>query len=448
MDRINKFLNSRQVKDKKTIKHKDKSYVITKEDLKKIRAYKSRKCLDASFKTSSTLKITNDTIEPITPKIKKDNSDLCIEKLKKKYANKKKTVIKAPSKNLIVDIYENDNSILTYKQEWIYSIKDSYNSKIEDLKFDKNDLTEELRRVYLKQFRPREIKNKKIEDLLPQLPNAKDLRPFPEEKSKEWKIEGKKQIFDSTVYASNETNFKIFDLRYFKELASFDLPEKIEKFAVSTENNLIAISSLYSVYLIRIITQNITERSYTCDYNPVLTLKNRINDINIGDTITILTKSKHITNYNIESLEICKTTTFKNQRLQKLKFFNQKFYASTSNGLIVDEDSLRNISCIIDFDVKNKVIYSINNLSRLIVIDAKNRITKNAIQTAVGKKIRIHKSLNMFAILFSTEIGIYKIVEEECVPVKTIPGKFRTIEWDPEYPFLYSTTSSKVHLFS
>ena len=66
MDRINKFLNSRPVKHRRTLKCGDKSYEITKEDLKKVRAYRSSKCLDPTFKLSRPLDLTFSSV-PIEP---------------------------------------------------------------------------------------------------------------------------------------------------------------------------------------------------------------------------------------------------------------------------------------------------------------------------------------------------------------------------------------------
>lgn len=219
MDRINKFLEKRQVKNQKNIKYKNRKYTITKEDVKIIRAYKSSKCLDSSIKSIPNRIIKQETLEPII-RVKVDKSELYNRNFIKRRASYPiKKVIKSPV-NEVMDIWEDDglDGLKNYIQEWTYSINTPYEGPVEDLIFRKEDLESELKRVYMNQFRPRDTRSKHIRDIIPSLPDVESLRPFPEYPSYKYKYSGKPFLFNNILSTTINGKLTVKDLKFDKIL--------------------------------------------------------------------------------------------------------------------------------------------------------------------------------------------------------------------------------------
>lgn len=444
MDRINKFLEKRPVKHRKVLRYNDKSYEITKEDLKAVRAYRSQRCLDSTFTLSRPpdLRYSSTPMDALPARKSVDNGEMYVEKARRYYERHPVREKTRADKNAVVDVWENDtvDTLRSYRQEWVYSIKEAYNTPVEDCVFTREHLHEELRRVYLHQFRPREIKSRSIDDLLPKLPDSKDLRPFPEAVGREWKIEGKKHISGGFAYSVRDNRLEITDLGYGKTLGVVEVPESINHVRANDGRGVVLVTD---------------RRIYTVDggTGPVLVHESGplIKDAFVsGDSLAVLT-TKTINLYSLESHRMLKTFVARYENPHRVKIFDGTVYVSTANGLLIESPehgNIKTLNYVIDFTVKNSRVLAINNLNRLIVIGSDFGIKKNIVQPEMGREIKAHRTLNLFAILFANEIGVYKQVEGEYIPVNTLEGRYRTIEWHCSLPWLYAGKASRVVLYT
>lgn len=471
MDRINKFLETRQKKHIKTIKYKEEKFTITKEDLKTIRAYKSGKCLDPSLKSIPNRAISNEKQEAII----KEPKPIKIFKPK----NRKRIKIEAPPKNEIIDIWEENNDLKEYKQEWIYSIETAYEGSVEKLRFDKEKLEEELKRIYLKQFRPRDIKQKSINDILPKVPEIETMRPFPEFYATNWEIEGKKIFFQSKVFSIKGKTVIFIDLKFNKILFKKEFEEEIIKAAYFEDK--IIISSDFKIYKFSLFDSDKdcnNKNDSGNNKNDINNTNNNKNDINndnkLIDTNNINNNNLIKSNRNIKniyldnsyiayltsnSIHIHNTSTLEELKILKLKgdsphsiqILENSIYASTHKGIMIDSverSEIKNLGYVIDFKIHNNSIYAINNVGRLLTVDNSLKIIGNTVQNDIGAQIEIHPLFNLIAIVFSNEICIYKIIENQSVPINTILGDFRGVSWDEEKPWLYASRKGVIELYT
>lgn len=444
MDRINKFLEARQQKHVKTLKYKGEKYTITKEDLKKVRAYKSSKCLDPVLKTIPNRILSNEQIEPIEPRAKKDVSEYFNRRLREHYISNPQLKVTAVSKNQIVDIWENESldTLKTYTQEWIYSINTPYEGPVESLKFSKEYLEEELRRVYLSHFTPRDPKKKALKDILPKLPDVEAMRPFPEFSSYSWELEGRKTLFNSTVCAINGKSVVLLDLKYNKTLFSFGFEEDICKSALY-ENTFI-VSSKNNIYIAKLRKNEPPIK--------IIHAHSTIKDIHIDGSFIGYLTSKSIHLHHCATYEEIKILKLKGDTPRTLTISNNAVYASTHKGIMIDSmerSEIKNLGYVVDFEICNRYVYAINNVGRLITVDEKLKIVGNTVQNDIGSQIKVHPTYGLVAILFSNEICIYKILKNQCIPINTIFGVFRTVSWDVEMPWLYAAhKNNKIELYT
>lgn len=478
MDRINKFLEKRQVKNQKNIKYKNKKYTITKEDIKLIRAYKSSKCLDSALKSIPNRILDNTEIEPV--KIEKSD--------KSEYFNKKiisklnkypiKKVIKSEV-NEIRDIWEDENidNLKNYVQEWVYSINKPYEGMIENLRFSKEDLEVELKRVYMNYFRPRDTKSKLIREILPQLPDVEELRPFPEYSSYKYIMQGKSFLYSNILCSIIDKTVIIRDLKYDTIVYKEEFTEEINKAFVSKEKVLVCsdhkIYYLENFKNINNIPNNIENSS--SDNNIHNNIHNNIENSSTDNKIcrecvkfvNVVESKNKIKDMALENIMmshitgkcICIHKDFKEHKILKLKgdiphkvkIIDDIIYASTHKGIVrewEEKTENKNIGYIVDFVEKNKFLYALSNQGKLIILDPFLKVVGNVSQQLLGFSIKIHPIFDLLAILYSTEIGIYKIDKNNCIPVNTIEGTFLNLDWDLQMPWLYASTKREVHLFT
>lgn len=442
MDRINRFLSQRQRKNEKNIKYKNKSYTITKEDLKLVRAYRSGRCLDPCIKNIPSRSIgSSEPIQPLPSREKKDASAYFNSKLKSYYLTHPKPKIIKTSVNEIRDAWEGEDldSLRNYTQEWVYSIDQAYEGRVEDLEFTKEYLEEELRRVYMRQFRPRDPRSKPIRDILPKLPDVEDMRPFPEMPSSSWEIEGKKTLFGSKVCSILENRVVVRDLRYNKVVVDSILEEPILKVCMDAAR--IVVSSRHRVYV----------WSKEAAFKEVLRSPEPIKDVYVDGSFLGYLTSKSIVLHDSETFVELKVLKLKGDSPHKIKIIGNVVYASTHKGIIVESEEkteIRNLGYVVDFAEKDGWIYAVNNLSRLIVVDSRLRTVGSTVQGGIGSQIKLHPVYDLLAIPFANEIGVYKVVESQCLPISTIEGSFRSIDWDVEMPWLYACRKNRVTLFT
>lgn len=433
MDRINKFLETRQIKNQKNIKYKNQKFKITKEDLKLIRKYKSGKCLDSALKD-----IPNRVVSDIEPEIK-----LVSKKDKSEYFNKKGIKDRRRKEAIIIenlDVWDEELEDLNYDQEWIYSIKNSYEGKIEDLQFRKEDLEQELNRVFMKHFKPRDLKSKLIKDLLPKLPNLEELRPFPEEAAFAFPVTGSQFLFNHILCSSHKNKIYIKNLKTNKIEHEGEFQDRITKASVhlAGDGYIAVISTSHSIYHLE-----------DGIFKEVLKSTNTINDLFINSEYFAYSTKKSVFLFDSKFNEI-KALKIKGDISYKVKISGDRIFTGSHKGIIVEgnETQIKNIGYVIDFAMKNGSIYALNNQGRIVVVDSKLKVLNTVAQSSLGYKITMHPIFDMIAILYSTEIGIYKVHGSTCLPVNTIEGNFKEMSWDLEMPYLYAATKDDVILYT
>lgn len=452
MDRINKFLQARQKKNTKTISYKNQKFNITKDDLKKVREYKSGKCMDSAIKQIPNRIITDSKLEPIEAKPKKDMSDYYNSRLREHYLRNPKPKTVTVSKNEIKDIWEDEDfsTLRNYTQEWTYSIKTQYDGPVENLHFSKEYLDEELRRVYLKQFRPVDPKEKAIRDILPKLPEVSEMKPFPEDLSLKWEIEGRKTLFGFAC-SVKERRIVLRDLEFNKVILDREFETEIYKTACY-ENNFIFCSK-NEIYFLDLNKQ--IENNDSCgqleNAMPVIQSAESIRDIYIDESFIAYLTAKNISIHHATSFEQLKLLKLKGDSPHTIKIVNDTVYASTHKGILVDtieRSEIKNLGYVIDFDVQNGRTFAINNLGRLLNVDSNLQVVSTTQQNEIGLQVRYHPVYELLAVLFTSGIGLYKVIKGECIPINTIPGKFRSISWNKEMPWIYAATKERVELYT
>ena len=63
----------------------------------------------------------------------------------------------------------------------------------------------------------------------------------------------------------------------------------------------------------------------------------------------------------------------------------------------------------------------INNLGRVLIVDENLKIVGNTVQGEIGFQIRYNPKYDLIAILFSNEIGIYKVIENNTPKKSNLP---------------------------
>lgn len=446
MERINKFLDNRPKKHQKVIQYRGERYEITKEDLKKVRAFRSSKCLDSSFKLSRPLDLSFSSVqaEAFPSKSNKSLSDSYNAKILKnikdgKYAKSEAKII---NKNEIVDVWENDDveTLAQYQQEWVYSVKEQYDRPVEELKYTREDLEEDLKRVHFKYMRPRDLKEKSIRELLPNLPDLKDLKPYPEFKVKEWLVGENNSINGHIVSTFSENKIDVWNIEYDVLIESATVSDRVKKVLSNEEQNIV-VQTHNKVYSLR-----------QGKAVPVAETKKKIKDIfyNTEYLAILIANTVHL--YNSSDFSLLKIIEFKNDSTKHVKIFEKSVIVSTTNGFFVYKDNeileINYLNYVIDFSFKNDKTFVVNNLGRLLVLDKSYTVLKTVVQHEVARAIRSHKTLNLIAIIFSNDIGIYKFINGESIPAHTIPGSYTNVEWDNTMPWLYIGSGSKVVLFS
>lgn len=159
MDRINKFLASREKKGVKTLRVLDKRYKICKNDIKLVREY--MKCKNLSGFKLQDCKVDAGKMDAILSKKKSYNKEMhdrrWLEKNKNKFEKNEEKIFEEK----LYDIYEGE-SLSDYKQEWVYDITSPYEGKIEDLYT--NDLKD--MEQFAKKFRTPVEKSISIEEIV------------------------------------------------------------------------------------------------------------------------------------------------------------------------------------------------------------------------------------------------------------------------------------------
>lgn len=447
MDRINKFLDARPQKHVKTIKYKNEKFEITKDDLKRVRAYKSGKCLDPAIKSIPNRIVSNGTLEAKPEKTKKDMSDYFNNRLKERYRKNPQTVMIEAVKNEIVDVWEDENTetLKKYSQEWVYSINKPYEGRVEGLEFTKDSLEQEIKRVFKRQFTPRDPKRKSMGEILPKMPEISSLRPFPERLAFEWEQEGKKFLFNRIIGGVDKRRVKLVDTKYNKTIFEEEFEEEVDRIAYDKECLIIAVKNVvYQIEFMKTLGK-ISER------RKIAKAETKIREVYISGSFIGYISSRTIHIHDRETGEEIKILKLKGDTPRTMRIEEDKIYASTHKGIMIESEErseIKNLGYVIDFEMRDGRIYAVNNLGRLMIVDERLKIVGSTIQGEIGLQVRVHKVYGLIAVVLSSEICIYKIVGNESVPVWRIAGAFKAVSWDEEMPWLYAAGNKTVGLYT
>lgn len=189
--------------------------------------------------------------------------------------------------------------------------------------------------------------------------------------------------------------------------------------------------------------------NFLSKFNRILDSSSKIKDISLGSSLMAHITGKCLyLHMNFKEHKILK---MKGDIPHKVKIINDTAYASTHKGILrewEEKTEIKNIGYVIDFGMKDGFLYALTNQRKLYIMDQNMRIAGTISQRLLGFKIKIHPILDFIAILYSTEIGIYKINKTVCIPVNTIEGVFIDFDWDLEMPWLYAATKTEVLLFT
>lgn len=442
MDRINKFLSKRPVKGQKIIKYNDKKYKVTKSDLKLVRMYKANKCLDKSFDVSKNYPPTKSMIiTPIEYKSRDINIEKMVEKTKKRFKKMRKPMERYNENNEIVDIWPEDNmeKLEEYRADSVQTVHEAYNGPIEECRYTVNHLEEDTKRIFLKYFRPRVEKAKKLEDLLPKIPDPEETRPFPSKKSKMWTIGGSKRYYNNFIYSACGNMLEIHDIRMNKLVRTVEMDGHVEKVRVSGD---------VCVFLVGKIVYRIKNGEL---FIKVLESARRVYDLCLEENNVGVLTSSHADVCSLSDGVVLKRFSMKNVKPRKMKIVGNVVYVATTNGVMVegiDEKQIKSLNYVIDLSVKEGKIFVINNTRRLVEITSKGTIGSTVVQDELGIKISCHPTLNLIAVAYVENIGIYKKINNDCFLVNTIAESCHSFDWHEFMPWLYVSKKSKVILYS
>ncbi len=480
MERINKFLAKRPLKHKKVIKFHDKSYDVTKEDLKLVKAYRANKCLDKTFDVSRSYPLTNrEKITPIVcdkPKRSPDSELAALRRAKRgisKIENKIRAIkmkeSERGSSGIVVDSSKvlsmwNDN-LDDYKQEWIYSIRTSYEGSIEACRYTEDHLAEDVERQRAKYFKPRPVKEKSLADLLPKKVDAEKLLPFPRDVGKEWRIHGRKRYGGGFLYSVDDGSITVYNLKLNKPVMQYNIGLSIRVFRVNV--NGVALFSdglrlwrlcdgfidelLFSDMQVRFVKtsfKNTINENSNCIENSYKQ-KSIFKDIGIDEDYFCILRGRMIDVYSLKGGDLVKRFIVKHENPHMVRMVRGRVYVGTANGIMAEspDGDIKMLNYVIDFYVRGRKIVAVTNLKRMVEISS-GYMTKTMIQGKLARKIKMHPLLNLTAVLFYDEIVIYKKVEDEYVTVQNISGTFQGIFWDEKMPWLYACKNSRVQLFT
>ncbi|KAK6089410.1 hypothetical protein P3W45_001547 [Vairimorpha bombi] len=455
MDRIDKFLNRRKQKTKKTLKTNNKYYEITKEDIKIVRQYKKNACLDPTVDMyiPYKLKFTKSVVDTPLDFIRNSLSTTAKDKQDKKNKKfvEKNDYIKHVSvdRNIIRDVW--DDNLEDYDQNIVLDITEQYSGKLNDLKMDKGNLEKELRKAYLRQYLPREKKVLKISDIVKNNTiDRESLKPYPEMLSKYYDVEGSSVLSSSLkmmcAYRNNLIN--IYEIRKFYKIANFEMSGDILSVKFTDDFNLYVLckdkedSILYNIRL-------------TDDIPSI----NKFSDINNGIDFDIDKYNLCITSKSVKMIGTNSVLNIpKIDKLISVRTLDDLVFVTTTNSIKVYDLSKKILmndskifSYIVDFIIHKNFIFLINNLRKIIIFDyERNTVIHSMLQESDVLSITYNEIYSLLAVSTTKEILIFyiNIGSNQYILVNKIQGGHNKIKFDTRMPWLYGRLNNKIVMYT
>lgn len=485
MDRIEKFLNRRPVKNKRRIKCNGKEYTITKEDLKTVRNFRKNICMDqdVDLYRPLNLKFSRKTMSEGLPVRKKKDVSLEVqEKLVKRYKNigKRKEI---SSKNEIVDLWEDEglDDLDKYEQDMFMKIGEAYSGAVEELRYSKEDLAKSIRREYLRVYEPREKKLYRLKELIKEMPRPETLKPFPEEVGMYFEFDepikvGISKDFRKFAVASGGL-LSIYEFKNFLKMKTVTFDDEVAKIMFTRDDSICVLlrdricvvddmyngtssCNLGSFYHQEFPTWSRSNENASCT---VIGVNGKISNMQVHHNAKYIgiVCGKTILLCDLESRSMLKVVTTKNVVPLKIEFHRvlSRMLVSTSNSLmiydIVEKKTVcetKDFSFILDFmSITDNVVLITNNLNRIILFDhSRNMILRSMAQDNVVAEVMQHRRYNLMCAVSSNELFIFhnNLADNLIVPLKRIPGKYRCIAFHPELPWLYAVKGRRLLVFT
>lgn len=501
MDRIEKFLKRRPVKNKRRVKCNGREYVVTKEDVKRIRSFRKNTCMDPDVDLYRPLNLSfsRKTMTSGLPiREKRDISLEVQEKLVKRYRN---SVARREeqSKNEIVDVWESETleDLDKYDQDMFVKIDESYSGCVEELEYGESDLARGLRRTYLRLYEPRERKTYRLKDLMKELPKPEELRPFPEEVGLWFEFEEAVRMGISPDFqrfaAGCGALVRIYEFKNFVKVKSVTFDEEVRK-VVFTKDEAVCVMLKDRVCVVGDVYSGVSSCEFgTFGYEEFVTWERRpledegpqglersqgveariphtvirtcgkINGIEVhgnGKYIGAVC-GKTVVLYDLENRSAVKVVTTRNVIPLKVRFHRTRpmVMISTSNSLMVHDlvgkktvCEMKESSFVLDFfNVTEDTVLVANNLKRIMLFDhSRNVVVRTMVQEDMVSEVIQHGRYNLMCAVSSREMTIFyhSVGENMVVPVKRIAGRYRQVRFHPLLPWLYATQGRRVVVFT
>ncbi|KMV66625.1 hypothetical protein M970_021030 [Encephalitozoon cuniculi EcunIII-L] len=490
MERIEKFLERRPVKNRRKVKSQGKEFVITKEDVKLIRSYRRNACMDPDvdlyrpLNLSFSRKTMNEGIE-IRKRVAPPRT---AERSRRKRWSARKETAKEENKNEIGDVWEGEglDDLNSYEQDMLVKVEEEYSGPVELLRYGREDLERSMRRMYLRLYEPRDGKDYRLKDLIRELPKAETLRPFPEEIGLLFKFEESIRVGISQDFriagVGEGRKMGVYELRGFVKLRHVLFDSEIRKIMFTRGGSICVLLASNAVCVVDDVfgeeypaqepffrrefpmwsREDLDQGSRSCVCT-VIKADKKMNDMEAhrdGRYISVVC-GKRIVVYDLKKRSVLEALRLKGTTPLRAKFqgSSHTMVISTANSLIIYDFSSRRVmkeakefSFILDFfSISDDKIVLLNNLNKIIVYDcSRNVVQRTMLQEDVGTEVVQHGRLNLMCVAYPTEMVIFynNVDTDLVVPVKRIPGRYRNILFHPQLPWLYAANGSELRVFT
>ncbi|KAF7682461.1 Ribosome biogenesis protein BOP1 like protein [Astathelohania contejeani] len=459
MDKINKFLAERPVRNKKQFMYRNKQITITKEDYKQIKGYQMNKCLTPlNMYEPLNCKFSREVREDGLPKnTKEKKSHFKKQKKKKQYIK-----MEYPPKNIIEDVWEGEG-IESLRLE--YRVEDTprqcmaYNPG-EDLSMDPNDFGNRLKRRY---FAPSFVKKYKMENIFKKLPSRESFRPYPEYVSKIYKLEQTKsiamnQFFTNAIVNKKDTVQTLNIKKYYERTITngkIDRVIWIKNEICLVIGNTVVITKSYNLDGLENdcaeieVTDSLGNfvKKKNCLF---IKHKNRIKWITINKQNTFLgiITGKSVVVHNIKKEASMQPFKLRTEIPLQMEFGDDKpfIYVMSTNTIYV-YDMLKKavikkqrlgLGNMQRFTLHGSLVCIQDGYDRLIITDLEEQ-TKIMQQSNRILFMDMHKKLNLVCLIYENEMKlIYANIEKDIYSVvKSEDGIFKSLKFHSVLPWLY-----------
>ncbi|KAM0671441.1 hypothetical protein CWI42_021030 [Ordospora colligata] len=496
MDRIEKFLGRRPIKNRRKVKCNGREHVITKEDLKVIRAFRKNVCMDPDvdlyrpLNLSFSRKTMNGPI--LEKKERKDKSQSTyytpriLRKSIRQYIPQKDC---EQLVNTILDVWEDEgmDDLNAYEQDIFVNTEEQYTGAVEKLSYRTEDLKKSLRRIYLRLYDPREKKEFKLKDFVKEMPKPETLGPFPKEIGLSYCFDHPVRINvheSHRMFASCKGRvLEVYEFDGFVKVVEivFDSDVRAARFAI---DGLICVLVGDSAYIVS-LEYEITNTEMIADAFSLVEMKQRKRSINGWDeqlcTCAVLKSSKKVNNIEVhqngkylgvvsgKEITVCDLTKWKAMKIcldrgktpLKMRFHRtlSRIIVSTTNSIIVYDLVTRKTVCegvgmsfVFDFCLVNEnVVALVNNLNKVVLYDhVRNEILRTMVQEQIGIEVAHHRKYNLMCVSYPTEMIVFynDISNDLVVPLHRISGKYRDLAFHPVLPWLYGISGKMLYVFT